>query len=53
MCSVSGIFGAEGFPGSPALGGEDFVAESVGVACPGGVVGIPRDFCPALLALVI
>lgn len=37
---VCGIFGAEGLAGSPALTGEDLVAEARGVVCPGSVLRV-------------
>jgi hypothetical protein len=49
---VSGIFGAEGAAGRPALGGEDFVAEAGGGFGPLGVVWVRGDFCAATRLLV-
>lgn len=44
VSGVRGVGCAKVGAGGPALGGEDFVAETRGVVGPGGVVGVVADF---------
>jgi hypothetical protein len=52
MSGMSGINSTQTLAGCPSLGEEEFVAEAIGIAAPGIVVGIATDLGLAVQLLV-